>query len=116
MSDLKNQIFALLKKCPDYICRIENKVDNFTEVTYYNGEFITYKLHLSPTNAPFVVTLMIYSNSNVFKKDILFTEKEFMEIKWKIEEWGNELETKAFNVFKEFAESEPNSMDDLLND
>lgn len=112
MSDLKNQIFALLEKCPDYTTTI---IDDFIEATYYNGEFITYRVHVSFKPTP-MVTLSIYFNSSVFKKEVSVTEKEFMDIKWKIEAWTREIEAKALDTFKEFAEKEPNSMDDLLND
>lgn len=111
MSDLKNQIFALLEKCPDYITII----DDLIEATYYNGEFITYRVHMS-FKPNYTVTLSVYFNSNVFRKEISVTEKEFMDIKWKIEAWSKEIEAKALDTFKEFAEREPNSMDDLLND
>lgn len=112
MSDFKNQIFALLEKCPDYTTTI---IDDFIEATYYNGEFITYRVHVS--FKPYrTVTLFIYFNSSVCRKEISVTEKEFMDIKWKIEAWTKELEAKALDTFKEFAEKEPSSMDDLLND
>ena len=112
MSDLKNQIFALLEKCPDHITTV---IDDFIEATYYNGEFITYRVHVSFKPNPTVI-LFIYFNSSAYRKEISVTEKEFMDIKWKIEAWEKEVEAKALETFKEFAEKEPNSMDDLLND
>lgn len=111
MSDLKNQVFALLEKCPDYTTTL----DDFIEATYYNSEFITYRVHVS-FRSNSTITLFIYFNSSVFRKEISVTEKEFMDIKWKIEAWTKEIEAKALDTFKEFAEKEPNSMDDLLND
>ena len=45
------------------------------------------------------------------------TEKEYMEIKWKIEEWANNLNTYALNKFAEYVNSFPkNPMDALLDD
>lgn len=112
MSDLKNQILALLEKCPDYTTTI---IDDLIEATYYNGEFITYRVHVSFKPNP-TVALFIYFNSSTYRKEISVTEKEFMDIKWKIEAWAKEIEAKALDTFKEFAEKEPSSMDDLLND
>lgn len=111
MSDLKNQIFTLLKKSPDYVFIVENLI----EATYYNTDFITYKIQLIPGEKD-ILSLYIYSSSNTFNKRVELTEKEFMDIKWKIEDWKKELEIKALEDFAKFSESEPNSMDDLLND
>lgn len=112
MSDLKNQIFALVKKCPQraYCC------DSLAQAMYYPKDGISYEITVV-RQEEYVADLAIYNGANVFRKKIVLTEKEFMEIKWKIQEWSEELETKAFEEFKDFAEpEEPSAMDDLLKD
>ena len=111
MSDLKNQIFALLKKCPDNV--FVN--GEFSEVMYYVDDVLSYKLHLDHNKKQEAI-LYIYSVSSTFWKTITLTEKEFMDIKWQIADWRSAIEAKLFEDFAKFAESEPNSMDDLLND
>ena len=127
MSDLKNQIFTLLKKCPKCVelwgdgCRI----------TYKNGES-SYVIHLSrppkeDDEIPFLDTtpqehyefqmdIWLNSAGKHFATKVELTEKEYMEMKWTIEEWNNTFTTSILDEFKEFVETEPSSMDDLLND
>ena len=111
MSDLKNQIFTLLKKRPERV----NINEHVTEIAYYPEEDSTYMLTLK-SKEEYKIQVSIYDYPNVFSKIISLTEKEYMDIKWTIEEWQKVLEEKAFEDFTKFAESEPNSMDDLLND
>ena len=110
MSDLKNQVFALLKKCPERA----NIGKHFAEIAYCTEDNGTYVLTLK-SEEEYEIQVAIYT-CNVFSKTISLTEKEYMDIKWTIEEWRKVLEEKAFEDFAKFAESEPNSMDDLLND
>lgn len=114
MSDLKNQILALLKKCPD------SAVEG-CEIQYHNNtcyySIVLNKKHGILEDVPdFSVSLTIYTEFGRYFKSIELTEKEFMDLKWTIEEWNKVLEDKAFEEFKDFAENEPNSMDDLLKD
>ena len=111
MEDLKNQIFALLKKCPEHV----NANKHVTEIAYYPEDNRTYMLTLK-SEEEYKIKVSIYNYPNVFSKTISLTEKEYMDIKWSIEEWQNVLEEKAFEDFTKFTENEPNSMDDLLND
>ena len=111
MSDLKNQIFALLKKCPERA----NISEYVTEIAYYPEDNSTYILTLK-SEVGYKIQVSIYNYDNVFSKTVPLTEKEYMDIKWSVEEWREVLEEKAFEDFAKFAESEPNSMDDLLND
>lgn len=112
MCDLKNQIFALLKKCP-------NRAD-FNNVTYYKDDATTYNIVLyqfKQGNVPnYIVDLNIYSRYGTHIEQASITEKEYMELKWQIEDWTEVIKNKILGEFKEFTESEPNSMDDLLND
>ena len=127
MSDLKNQIFTLLKKCPKCVelwgdgCRI----------TYKNGDS-NYTFHLSrppkeddeipfpddTSRVHYEFQMDVYLNSanKHFYDKIELTEKEYMEIKWTVEEWHDIFTTAVLDEFKEFVETEPSSMDDLLND
>lgn len=110
MSDLKNQIFTLLKKCPNEIY-LSPESNDFVVSYYNNGNVYDLNFIYSKT----LVTIGI-SNGTEYIKQVEVTEKEYMELKWTAEEWSKVLEEKAFEEFKEFAEMEPSSMDDLLND
>ena len=114
MSDFKNQIFTLLKKCPD-------SATNGREVQYHNDQMyyslvLNKKQGTQPDVPDFSASLTIYTEFGRYFKSIELTEKEFMDLKWAIDDWRKVLEEKAFEGFREFAESEPNSMDELLND
>lgn len=111
MNDLKNLIFALLEKCPNHAFSYPDG----GEALYYYKDATSYNLGLT-SGDKYVAHFMIYSGPNVFNKEVSLTEKEFMEMKWKLEDWAKDLEAKAFEEFKDFVESKPNSMDDLLND
>ena len=39
-----------------------------------------------------------------------------MDLKWSIEAWKEQMEEQDLEEFKDFAESEPGTMDDLLHD
>lgn len=111
MDDLKNQIFALLKKCPThgYVYDCGGHIG-------YSSETASYDVELTEYNEEHGVYFSIHTGFNSFSKFIPLTEKEYMDIKWKIEDWQKELENKALEEFKDFVEAEPSSMDDLLND
>lgn len=125
MSDLKSQIFTLLKKCP----KSTELWKNSCRITYKNGESI-YVVHLSrpqdeeipfadfepQEHYEFQMDIYLNSGGKHFCQKIELTEKEYMEIKWAIEEWTTVLKTAILDEFKEFVETEPSSMDDLLND
>lgn len=111
MSDLKNQIFALLKKCPTHAYTYSE-----TGHVGYSSDNSSFDLELAKNEGCLGVYLTIHSGFNCFSKFISLDEKEYMTIKWKIENWESELEAKAFEEFKDFVEAEPSSMDDLLND
>ena len=49
-------------------------------------------------------------------RTIELTEKEYMDLKWSIEAWKEQMEEQDLEEFKDFAESEPGTMDDLLHD
>lgn len=111
MDDLKNLIFTLLEKCPQYAFAYENG----GTVTYYPRENATFNLDLT-SNDEYLLRITIYTGPNVFSEEIPLTEREFMELKWKFEDWQKELKAKAFDEFRELAKFEPKSMDDLLKD
>ena len=113
MNNLKNQIFALLKKCPNGVDRHRisyHKDDNYYDLT------LNKKYETQEDTPNFSASLIIYKNTNKYFKSVELTEKEYMDIKWSIEEWNKVLEDKAFEEFRDFVESTPNSMDDLLKD
>ena len=111
MSDLKNLILALLEKCPQRAVAYE---DGGT-VSYFPRDGHSYNLDLI-SNEEYLLKLTMFCGPSVFSEEIPLTEREFMELKWKFEDWQKELKAKALDEFKEFAKSEPKSMDDLLKD
>ena len=113
MSDLKNQIFALLKKCPNYTGT--HQIHYYTDSTVYIITLTT-KFETQKDVPDYSAIITISKESGQYDKTVKLTEKEYMDIKWTIEEWTNYLKEKAFEDFAKFAESEPNTMDDLLND
>lgn len=118
MSDLKSQIFSLLKKCPTSA----SSWDNGSLVLYRTGDGQEYHIETykrkdyHPKDHPDFSATITIENERFDCETIPLTEKEFMDFKWKTEEWEKILHEKAFEAFKEFAESDPTSMDDLLND
>ena len=114
MSDLKNQIFTLLKKRPDSAGASSSVI----AVAYDLNKPVSYSISLfkDVKDKQYSVSIRINEEFNTYIKNIELTEKEYMDVKWTIEEWIKDLEEKAFEDFAKFAESEPNSMDDLLND
>lgn len=113
MSDLKNQIFALLKKCPDFTGT--HQIHYYTDSTAYIIVLAS-KSETQEDVPNYSAIITINKESGQYHKTVELTEKEYMDIKWTIEEWANYLKEKAFEDFAKFAESEPNTMDDLLND
>ncbi len=114
MSDLKNQIFALLKKRPDSA----GASNSVVSIGYDLNKSIWYCISLfkDVKDKPYSVNVRINGDFNTYIRDIELTEKEYMDMKWTIEEWARDLEEKAFEDFAKFAERDPNSMDDLLDD
>ena len=110
MDDLKTLINKLLCKQPDLIYEMFE-----TSVQYKNKDFI-YDITLWKSEHK--VTLSIQGNVAITSNyDIELTEKEYMELKWKMEAWRDELQNSNFETFKEFVNEIPESgMDDLLND
>jgi hypothetical protein len=98
-------------------------VDNCSAYANYRNDSKEYSVNLinkqsyHPEDTPeFFIELYIDDGNQNFYREIPLTEKEYMELKWIIEEWCTVLELRAFDAFKEFCELEPGSMDDLLND
>ena len=113
MNDLKNQIFALLKKCPN--AARDRQIHYYTDSVAYTISLISN--FGTQENVPDCYAIITISTENdQYQKNVELTEKEYMDLKWTIEEWDKELKEKAFDDFVKFAESEPNSMDDLLDD
>ena len=115
MSDLKNQVFALLKKRPTMAC-VTNQI---VQATYHPNESTRYDISLfkDSFNKPYMMNVLINENLGTFAKNVEITEKEFMELKWIVDDWAATIKSEVFERFKDFAEpAEPTAMDDLLND
>ncbi len=115
MEELRTLIQKLLKRVPDYAgsdCFVDNSV------TYINDS-LQYDIDCSHYDDKYIVHLGIseknpYRFLNAFY--IPVTEKEYMEIKWKIEEWNDYLKQKCINEFTTFVNGFSNgSMDELLD-
>lgn len=104
MEEIKNLIFKLLKKKPNWISTIDEKEIN----VYYNDDI---SLGIYNYNG-FEYQLRI---NNFYFTDEL-SEREFMEMKWKLSDWKDVLEKEAINKLSEFVDSPNGTMDDLLND
>ena len=119
MDELKTLIKKLLNQVPN---RIEPIFDDVDSIIYeYNGKEYTISLFRDfdgPNSyriALYTDVISTYRQLKTFYIDI--SEKEYMEIKWKIEEWNDYLTNQQMDQFKEFVESfSNNSMDELLND
>lgn len=111
--ELLNLIKKLLKKRPS---SFGGFVFDETSLLYENGES-TYIIDFNAVNG-YVITLSIdnaithYCNHYSIDVD----EKDYMEIKWTMQNWRSVFEESEFNTFKEFAETDDTQMEDLLND
>ena len=116
MEDLKNLVKKLLDRKP-----VE------ADVKGYFGPSVTYK----DENNVYKIDMCVndqgqYSLSLFIGKDDLdisghdyscnITEKEYMEFKWKMEGWEEELHNDAFNEFADFVKQQEDPMNTLLND
>ena len=103
MEEIKNLIFKLLKKKPDWISTIDEKeIDvNYNDISLsiYNYNGFEYQLRI---------------NNFCFTDEL--SEREFMEMKWKLSDWRDVLEKEAISKLSEFVDSPNGTMDDLLND
>lgn len=118
MTDLLTLIKKLLNQVPNRADKdvnpfIDGGVEYFYEnlnysIDYWKGQNgYTISLHISERN-PF------YCLNHI---TIEVSEKDYMEIKWKCEEWSKYLKEQQLNQFEEFVNGfENNSMDELLND
>ena len=113
MNDLKNQIFALLKKRPYWARPL--RIHYYKDLVSYDVT-LHKKLGEQEDVPGYSAYFVISTDAGMYDKNIELTEKEFMDMKWTIDEWHRTLEAKAFEEFRDFVESEPNSMDDLLKD
>lgn len=103
MCEIKNLIFKLVEKKP-----ISVSIDEYsTYFTYSDGITLT-----CYNDDEFSYSLFI--DSTVFTGT--FTEKEFMKIKWKAEDWENVINNEAIEKLKDFVDTPNGTMDDLLND
>lgn len=119
MSDLKTQIFSVIKKRP---CSIATRFGGY-QLGYINDN-VAYVVGIDRHDGQFVCTLDV--NKDLDKEPLMFkdstfrkvelTEKEYMDLKWSIEAWREQIEEQDLEEFKDFAESEPGTMDDLLHD
>lgn len=103
MEEIKNLIFKLLKKKPDWISAIDEKeIDasyNDISLSIYNYNGFEYQLRI---------------NNFGFTDEL--SEREFMEMKWQLSDWRDVLEKEAISKLNEFVDSPNGTMDDLLND
>lgn len=116
MEDLKNLVKKLLDRKP-----VEAEVDGYfgPNITY-KDEKNFYKIDMS-INGKSQYSLNLFIGQNDLDLDghdfnCKITEREYMEFKWKIEEWKNELHADAFSEFSDFVKQQEDPMNTLLND
>lgn len=111
MKEIKNLVTKLLQVSPSLV-----SIDNFGgSATYNSNDDTMYSIFLYK-NDDYNLSLTITSGSGYYEYFSKLTEKEFMELKWTIEKWSNDIENKTFDEFRDFVNSNANPADDLLND
>lgn len=116
---MKKEIISLVKKL---LKRIPTNVPSgpfdSCSITYNNDDFTFYIDLYTNIDSKYMLSLHINNHNISQYNDYQFEigEKDYMEIKWKIEEWSNYLKEQAFNKFKEFIEEDDTQIDDLLDD
>lgn len=113
MSDLKKLIFKILEKVPT---RVEFTPDKDWESISYIEEHNYYDIQIYKNNDAFKVDVCVSTGYNSIDFKTELTEKEYMQIKWQIEEWDTYLRNKAFDTLEEFALKTKGTIDDLLDD
>lgn len=114
MEELKTLVRRLLGTEPTYV--LKGPFDDYIYVYYINGKY-KYSIHLEVNNT---IILDVFENNpyqwlNTFT--IEATEREYMEIKWEIEELKKLSDEKQIEGFKEFVDGlSKNTMDELLNE
>lgn len=111
MEELKNLVSRLLEIRPN----VAGKGLSDGNVTYIDSEY-RYDISVNNFNEH-RLNLIIRAHEDFEYFSCKLTEKEFMDIKWKIEAWEDKIRSDAFDAFKSFVNNHPqNSMDELLND
>lgn len=116
MTDLLTLIKKLLNHVPNRM-DVNPFIDGGAEYFYEN---LSYRIDYWKSQDEYILCLNITERHPYFhlsEKTIKVSEKDYMEIKWKCEEWSKYLEEQQLNQFEEFVNGfENNSMDELLND
>ena len=127
MKDLKTLVQKLLTQKPD-LCGL-HAYDSGAFARYKNGK-VLYSIDLFHSGEMNRLNLDISQNDPVFcdfddgepfaflgHYECDLNEREFMEMKWKIDEWEKVLNKERFDAFAEYVESLPgDARDELLND
>lgn len=113
---------SLIKKLLERVPYTVNMLEGFTDgCIYYLNNEDTYKIALCKTSdSKYQISFdIIRYKYPLYSKEFFFdvSEKEYMEIKWKFEEWNTYLNNRSLEQFEDFVNEEPDSsMDGLLND
>ena len=110
MKEIKNLVTKLLQVSPSLVA-----IDNSGGCATYYSNNTTYSIFLYK-NDDYNLSLSIDSGRGYYEYSSKLTEKEFMELKWTIEKWSDDIENKTFDEFRDFVNSNANPADDLLND
>lgn len=111
--ELVNLVKKLLKRTPTSV--YDDPFNDYS-IVYKNGD-VEYRISICKINQLFTVELHIsnYKINSFTHYDSNITEREYMEIKWSIENWKQTINDYEFDAFREFVEDDT-QMDDLLND
>lgn len=116
MDDLKKFVKKLIfsSKVPTYVASDSNSEG--AVISYVKND-MRFSVNIIKKMESYECFLYIFGSENqTLIKEVELSEKEYMELKWQIENWLDLINDSLYNQFKEFAESEDSSMDDLLND
>lgn len=107
-----SKLVSLVKKL------LERKPDNcgmFCDYVAYKHKDGFYRVDTSEYDKTYSIYLFDTSNETQFSEEV--SERDYMEIKWAIEEWRKILHEDAFDEFEEFVNEVPDQgMDELLHD
>ena len=113
MSDLKKLIFKVLEKTPT---RTDVNFDKTYHSVFYIDEEKSYDIVIYKNKDGYEAEINIFNAYRSSRFVCELTEKEYMQLKWQMEEWNTYILDKDFDLFEEFANKSKGSIDDLLDD
>lgn len=121
---LKTIIFHLLKKDVEKGCAFKWKYnDKIVEICYPFHPYVPSSIDHQPIKSDdwkININLFQYDNrgtySYFFGQDVYLTEREAMEIKWKLDDISDAIKQTLFDELADFALEEKGTQDELIED